>query len=170
MIQSQTLTNGVDLTIQGVGLPTENIQVKFANAECDGEIVATDTQVTCTLNFLPAAGQWDVKLIDYRGLIPIDTAVSKIDVGLVIDLVTPNADLNQLGGDILVFSGTGFDTLDTSATSVAFSDSTGCTVIGATPTSLSCVVTGFDAATLDTSVPYGATVSVNGVENTDISV
>ena len=42
-IQSQTLTNGVDLTISGVGLPTEDIQVKFANAECTGDITATDT-------------------------------------------------------------------------------------------------------------------------------
>lgn len=60
VIQSQTLTNGVDLTITGVGLPTEDIKVRFANAECEGEIIATDTEVTCTLNFLPAAGSWDV--------------------------------------------------------------------------------------------------------------
>jgi len=60
VIQSQALTDGVDLTIIGVGLPTEDIQVRFANAECEGEIIATDTQVTCTLNFLPAAGSWDV--------------------------------------------------------------------------------------------------------------
>ena len=69
-IQTQTLTNGVDLTITGVGLPTEDIQVKFANAECS-TITASDTEITCSLNFLPAAGSWDVKLIDYRGYIPI---------------------------------------------------------------------------------------------------
>lgn len=70
-IQTQTLTNGVDLTITGVGLPTEDIQVKFANAECTGTITVSDTEITCSLNFLPAAGSWDVKLIDYRGYIPI---------------------------------------------------------------------------------------------------
>ena len=75
LIQSQTLTNGVDLTITGVGLPTEDIRVRFANAECTGDIVASETEITCTLNFLPAAGSWDVKLTDYRGLIPIDAAV-----------------------------------------------------------------------------------------------
>ena len=31
VITAQTLTNGVDLTITGTGLPTENIVVKFAN-------------------------------------------------------------------------------------------------------------------------------------------
>lgn len=75
LIQSQTLTNGVDLTITGVGLPTEDIRVRFANAECTDGITATETEITCTLNFLPAAGSWDVKLTDYRGLIPIDSAV-----------------------------------------------------------------------------------------------
>ena len=70
-IQTQTLENGLDLTITGVGLPTTDIQVKFANAECTDAITATDTEITCTLNFLPAAGSWDVKLIDYRGYIPI---------------------------------------------------------------------------------------------------
>jgi len=60
--------------ITGVGLPTEDIRVRFANAECTGDIVASETEITCTLNFLPAAGSWDVKLTDYRGLIPIDHA------------------------------------------------------------------------------------------------
>jgi len=77
-----------------VGLPIENIQVKFANAECEGEITASETEVTCTLNFLPAAGSWDVKLIDFRGLIPVGETVTKIDVALVIDSISPNVDLN----------------------------------------------------------------------------
>lgn len=164
------MTNGVDLTITGVGLPTDDIRVRFANAECTGGITASDTEITCTLNFLPAAGSWDVKLTDYRGLIPIEETVEKISVDLVIDSVTPDSDLNQLGGDILVFSGTGFDTLDISATTVVFPDSTICIVQDATPTTLSCMVDGFDASVLDTSVAYTATVTVNGVENADMSV
>lgn len=109
-------------------------------------------------------------MTDYRGLIPIEETVEKISVDLVIDSVTPDSDLNQLGGDILVFSGTGFDTLDTSATSVVFPDSTICIVQDATPTTLSCLVDGFDASVLDTSVAYTTTVTVNGVENADLSV
>jgi len=168
-IQTQTLTNGVDLTITGVGLPTEDIRVRLANAECLGDITATETEITCSLNFLPAAGSWNVKVTDYRGDIPNDS-VDLISVGLVIDSVTPDIDLNQLGGDILEFSGTGFDTLDISATTVVFQDSTICIVQDATPTTLSCLVDGFDASALDTSIPYSATVTVNGVENADMSV
>jgi len=86
----------------------------------------------------------------------------------VIDSVTPDFDLNQLGGDILVFSGTGFDTLDISQTTVVFQDSTICIVEDATPTTLSCLVDGFDASVLDPTVPYTATVTVNGVVNEDM--
>ena len=108
------LTNGVDLTITGVGLPTEDINVKFANAECEGTITASETEITCSLNFLPAAGEWCVEVIDYRGLIPTLDDLDLIDVDLVIDGISPNSDLNQLGGDELTFTGTGFDSLDTS--------------------------------------------------------
>ena len=153
-----------------MGLPTEDIQVKFANAECEGEITATDTQITCTLNFLPAAGEWCVDLIDYRGLIPIDDDVEPIAVGLVIDGISPNTDLNQLGGDLLTFTGTGFDSLDKRASSVVFPDATVCDVVGATPTSLTCIVAGFDADALNTADAYEAKITVNGVENSDESV
>jgi hypothetical protein len=91
-------------------------------------------------------------------------------VGLVIDSISPDSDLNQLGGDVLTFSGTGFDSLDISASSVVFSDDTTCIVLDATPTALTCLVDGFDASTLDTSSSYTATITVNGVENSDQSV
>ena len=120
IIQDQQLTNGVDLTIIGVGLPTEDIKVKFANAECLGEIIASDTQITCSLNFLPAAGEWCIELIDFRGLIPSEDDIDLIEVDLVIAGISPNSDLNQLGGDLLTFTGTGFDSLDTSKSSVVF--------------------------------------------------
>lgn len=103
-----------------MGLPTEDIKVRFANAECEGEIIASATEITCTLNFLPAAGPWCVEVIDYRGLIPIDDSIEPIDIDLVIDGISPNSDLNQLGGDELTFTGTGFDSLDISASTVVF--------------------------------------------------
>ena len=53
-------------------------------------MVATETQITCTLTQLPAAGVWDVELFDLKGLIPVDSSADKIDVELVIDSVTPN--------------------------------------------------------------------------------
>ena len=153
-----------------MGLPTEDIQVKFANAECEGEITASETEITCSLNFLPAAGPWCVEVIDYRGLIPIDEDVEPIYIDLVIDGISPNSDLNQLGGDELTFTGTGFDSRDISASTVVFSDATVCNVTGATPTTLTCIIDGFDADTLDTDSAYTTTITINGVENADYSV
>ena len=62
-ITSQSLTNGVDLTIVGTNLPTENVRVFLANSEC-GTIIATETEITCSLAVLPAAGSWDVRVIN----------------------------------------------------------------------------------------------------------
>jgi len=39
---------------------------------------------------MPAAGSWDVQVIDYRGLIPLDASLAKIDVELVITSISPN--------------------------------------------------------------------------------
>ena len=58
-VTAQSLSNGVDLTITGTNLPTENIRVLLANAECE-TVTASETEITCTLNHHPAAGSWDV--------------------------------------------------------------------------------------------------------------
>ena len=167
-ITSQSLTNGVDLTIQGTALPTENIRVLLANSECQ-TITASETEITCSLADLPAAGTWDVQVIDYRGLIPLDENLDCIDVDLVVDSISPNSDLNQLGGDVLTLTGTGFDPVTTDTT-VVFSDGTICIVEAATSTELLCTVDGFDLAALSLDDGYTATVSVNEVAHADHSV
>ena len=155
------------MTITGTGLPTANITVKFANTECDlTTLVASDTSVTCSLKVLPAAGSWNVRLIEERGLIPIESSVALIDVALVVNSVSPNTDLNQLGGDELTFAGTGFDT-DTALTNITLSDNTTCIVTTALPTALSCIVDGFNATTLNTASPYTLDLVVNGISNSD---
>jgi len=92
----------------------------LGNTKCSS-ISASDTQITCTLDFLPAAGSWDVQLYDNKGLIPLAAGVAKIDVSLVVSSISPSTGLNQLGGDLLTLSGTGFDT-NTENTVVTFSD------------------------------------------------
>ena len=139
IITAQSLTNGVDIQIIGTGLPTSEIAIEFANVYCLYDtIVATETQIDCTLNAMPAAGSWDVKLIDYRGLIPLDSAIVKLDVALVIDSISPDSLLNQLGGDILTLTGSGFDD-GLSNTTIFFSDNTSCDAFDATPTTLKCI-------------------------------
>lgn len=167
LITGQTLATQA-LTITGTALPTTDIRIVLGNTEC-GNIVATDTQITCDLDVLPAAGSWNVELYDPSGLTPIETSVAKIDVVLVVSGVSPATGLNQLGGDLLTLSGTGFDT-NTADTTVALSDGTTCTVTGATPTTLNCIPTGFDLTTDASSTPRTMTVTVNSVVNTDQSV
>ena len=124
-ITSQTLS-GDTLTIGGTNLPTTDVRVRFANSECS-EVTASATEITCTLNFSAAAGSWSVRVSDANGLTPLATDVTLIDVGLTVDSVAPSTGLNQLGGDILTLTGTGFDIV-TSTSTVVFSDGTVCNV------------------------------------------
>lgn len=165
-VTAQVLANGNELTITGTALPTTDVRVVLGNAEC-GTVTASETEITCTLNVLPAAGSWDVQVYDNLGLAPIAVGTAKIDVALVITSITPNTDLNQLGGDIITISGTGFDK-NTKNTSVKFvEDLTDCDVESGSPTEVKCKVRGFDPATIAAagSVPtYTVRVSVNAVE------
>lgn len=93
LITSQSLS-GSRVTVGGVDLPTSNeLQVKLSNAQCS-IVSASSTQITCDLDILPAAGSWNVKVTDEFGLIPLDTGVALIDIGLTIDSVAPQSGLN----------------------------------------------------------------------------
>ena len=66
-------------------------------------------------------------MTDLSGLIPVDASVAKINVSLTVSSISPSTDLNQLGGDILTLSGSGFDTIADN-TSITFSDGTSCDI------------------------------------------
>lgn len=66
VITGQSLTNGVDLVITGTNLPTENVAVRFANSECNS-ITASETEISCSLTMMPAAGSWSVRVYDING-------------------------------------------------------------------------------------------------------
>lgn len=125
-ITAQTLS-GNDLTIDGTNLPTTDVKVRLANSECD-TITASETQITCTLTTAAAAGSWDVKITSVNGLIAKEASVATIDIGLTVSSVSPNVDLNWLGGDILTISGAGFDQI-LDNTTVVFNDNTVCNVL-----------------------------------------
>jgi len=92
-ITAQALANDKEITITGTGLPTTDVSVVLGNAKC-GTVTASDTQITCTLAVLPAAGDWDVKVFEPKGLVPIKAGVAKITVALVVDSITPSTGLN----------------------------------------------------------------------------
>jgi len=160
--------NGKDITITGTSLPTKDVKVIIGNTEC-GTVTASATSITCTLSVLPAAGAWNVEVYDPSGLVPVKSDVAKINVALVVTSVSPATALNQLGGDVLTITGTGFDK-DMSKVGIAFSDTTKCDVQSASPTEIKCLVAGFDKTKINSSTPYAATVTVNTVNNADKSV
>ena len=166
-VTSQSLS-GTSLTIVGTDLPTTDFIVRISNSKCTSP-TATPTQITCTLDVAPAAGQWDVKIIGLNGITPIGAAVSKISVPLTVASITPNTDLNQLGGNVLTIVGTGFDQV-TDNSSVVFSDSTTCTIQTTTATQITCLVNGFDSATIDVVNPYTVTITVNAIADTSQTV
>lgn len=119
------------------------MRVVLGNAKC-GTVTASDTEITCSLEHFAAAGSWDVQVIDNNGLSIIADGTAKIDVSLAVSSISPNTNLNMLGGDVITITGTGFDS-DTSATTVKFTeDSTNCDIESATPTEIKCKVAGFD--------------------------
>lgn len=83
--------------------------------------------------------------------------------------ISPGTDLNQLGGDVLTITGSGFDK-DMTKVAIAFSDATKCDVTSAAATEIKCLVSGFKKEGLNTASPYAATVTVNAVANSDKSV
>ena len=167
-ITAQALANNVEITVAGTSLPTADVRVVLGNVAC-GTVTATETSITCTLAESPAAGSWDVEVYEPKGRVPLATGVAKIDVALVVTAISPNTGLNQLGGDVLTLTGTGFDKVMTNV-AVAFSDSTTCAVQTSTATQVTCLVNGFDKTAINTSAPYPATVTVNTVTNSDHGV
>lgn len=50
----------------------------------------------------------NVEVYDENGLIPIGTGASGIDISVTVSGISPSTDLNQLGGNTLTITGTGF--------------------------------------------------------------
>ena len=49
-----------------------------------------------------------VEVLSDDGRVPVNLAVSAINVPLIISTITPSTDLNAAGGDVLTISGSGF--------------------------------------------------------------
>jgi len=84
------------------------------------------------------SGNWTVIVLTTDGFLPSEID-APINVPIVVSSVTPNANVNPLGGDTLVFAGTNFG-YDTSSINVTFADGTPCTVLSAASTTFTCKV------------------------------
>jgi hypothetical protein len=112
------------------------LAVTVGGALCEN-VVSTSTSIICTFTNGPAAGTWTPQVRTANGSIP-NTGATVI-VPLVATSVTPNLDINYLGGDTLTIIGSGFGS-DPSLVSVVFSDSTICKISSLTSAKLLCVI------------------------------
>jgi len=133
-ITAQTLA-GKALTITGTALPTPT-KVTLGGIAC---AVGTKsaTSITCTLAVSPPAGAWDAN-VQNLGSVPVKSGVAKIDVAVTVSGVTPNINLNQMGGDVLVIAGEGFDAAVMASNTVVLEDGTKCPVTATTPVEIKC--------------------------------
>ena len=155
-ITSQAVS-GLAVTIGGTSLPTTDSTIVFGGAPC-GTISGSATELTCTLEWAPYAGDINVELYDASGLIP-GSGLTAITVAATVTGVSPSTDINQNGGDEITITGTGFPNNETYVT-VTFTDGTGCTVSSSTPTQIVCTTDGFDKATLNTATNMQFSIKV----------
>ena len=111
----------------------------------------------CQLNDTAVSGDWTVVILTADGFLP-STIDAPINVPIVVNSVTPNSDVNPLGGDRLVISGTNFG-YDTSSINVTFADGTTCPVLSAANTTFTCKVNRLKSTT-DTTADI--IVTING--------
>ena len=122
----------------------------------------TAISVKCTLATLPAAGTWDVTVSDVSGKIPIKAGVAKIAVSVSVTSVTPNTNLNQMGGDELTIVGTNFDFNNMKSNTVALEDGTTCAVTEVTAIKIVCTTGAFVKTTAaDLAKDIKVVVTVN---------
>ena len=111
----------------------------------------------CQLNDTAVSGDWTVVILTADGFLP-STIDAPINVPIVVNSVTPNSDVNPLGGDRLVIAGTNFG-YDTSSINVTFADGTTCPVLSAANTTITCKVNRLKSTT-DTTADI--IVTING--------
>jgi hypothetical protein len=112
----------------------------------------------------PTCGEWIPELYSDKGLIPTDPSTPKIKVDCTVTAITPNTELNVLGGDNLTISGTHFPKFVADNTvDIGFSnsDSTKCVLQSSKSTEMICLTKPFDkVANLDSE--FTMTITING--------
>ena len=87
---------------------------------------------------MPAGGNWDVQIVEPKGIVAVASS-TKITIPITVTSVSPNSNLNPLGGDTLTISGTNFDPSNKLLNTVRFDDKTLCEVQTVTNTRITCI-------------------------------
>ena len=100
-INTQTTASSI-LSVTGSAIPsTEIVKIVYGTVSCDVS-TTTDSNIDCNLAGIPVAGSQTVQVTTVNGLIPVDTNFLPTQEPLTVTSVTPNTDVNYLGGDKLV--------------------------------------------------------------------
>lgn len=139
-------------------------KIRFANTDCVfNKVTSTTSQLECILADAPTCGEWLPEIYSAHGLIPVDSTAAKIKVDCTVTTITPNTDLNVLGGDSLTISGTNFPKFVADNTvDIGFSNSqtTKCVLISSKSTEMVCMTKSFDkVANLDQD--FTMTININ---------
>jgi len=104
---------GTALTINGNYLPTTDFTVIFGQTACTGG-AATANQITCTLENDPVSGDWVPEVRTANGLVRLHSSVNAQNVAITATSITPNTNVNPMGGSTLTIAGSNFPvSLDT---------------------------------------------------------
>lgn len=152
------------MTITGTSLPTtEELVIKLGPVLCN-VISNTATSITCDLETSAVSGDWIVTVTSPNGLINNEITTS-ISIPVSVSSISPNTQVNYLGGDLLTITGDNFG-FNASAVSVTFGDSTMCVIQSVSMTSITCILDRFGTASSSAQV----TVAINTVSDNSLSV
>ena len=162
LIESQTLTGG-ELMVTGSALTSiVDPEVWFGPIHCTTSSIS-DTQIVCALDEEAVAGEWIVHIESDEGFVPT-TITDAIRIELQVTSVSPDLDINYLGGDFITFTGVNFG-YDPSVISVTLDDGTECVVLSVVQEELVCMPNRMTETVNSTPV---LTISVNGVEDSSL--
>jgi len=149
-------------------------KIRFANTDCIFDnSTSTHGELHCVLADAPTCGEWIPEVYSDHGLIPTDPSATKIKVDCTVTAITPNTDLNVLGGDNLTISGTNFPKFIADNTvDIGFSNSEGtkCVLQSSKSTEMICLTKSFDKVkNLDEE--FTMTIEINKqVVNQDLKI
>lgn len=131
MISTQVLADDDSLTLTGTLLPNDNTdKIRLGPVACS-ITTHSDAEIVCQLDDTRTSGEWRTYIRTEFGLIPNEIAnADKILIPVVATGISPNIDVNYLGGDVMTITGDSFG-YNTDAISVVYDDGTICDVIDA---------------------------------------
>ena len=131
--------------------------------------------ITCTLDDTRVSGNWLVDILTVHGLTPT-TVTTNINVPVSVSSITPNVDVNYLGGNVMTITGDSFG-YDKHAIKVSYADGTSCDILSVTMTQITCENRRFTSGAesvqdviIEINGESASPVSVTLLEQAEISV